>query len=158
MATKKASSWKRGRGKLGVLEPLLGAWQAEVASSRGAVRCIRTFSRVLSGAWIQLDARWELPGKAYEERALYGVDAGGELVFHSFTSDGKRSEGRRADAADVHPEAVAFVAEMPAGTARMVYWPGDDGALCWAVESKTKKGWKRFTHHVYRPVAARRRA
>jgi hypothetical protein len=38
---------------------------------------------------------------------------------------------------------------MPAGLARMIYWPNDDGGINWAVESKNKKGWKRFTLHHY---------
>jgi hypothetical protein len=38
---------------------------------------------------------------------------------------------------------------MPAGLARMIYWPNDDGSINWAVEAKNKKGWKRFTHHKY---------
>jgi len=32
----------------------------------------------------------------------------------------------------------------------MVYWPGDNGEVRWAVEAKNKKGWKRFTEHNYR--------
>lgn len=148
-STKRGSVWKKGRGKLGVLDPLLGSWETQSDSKRGRVRCTRTFTRVLGGNWVQLDALWQLPGKTYEERALFGVDPDAGLVFRSFTSDGKRSEGKLADGRDVHAEAIAFVAEMPAGLARMVYWPGDDGAMCWAVESKTKAGWSRFTHHVY---------
>jgi hypothetical protein len=80
----------------------------------------------------------------------------GTLSFWSFTSDGKRSEGRLADGTDVHPEAVAFEADMPAGVARMIYWPGDDGTVRWAVEAKGKKGWRRFTEHTYRPGKAPR--
>jgi hypothetical protein len=33
----------------------------------------------------------------------------------------------------------------------MAYWPTDDGAgFHFAVESRTKKGWKRFFLHTYR--------
>ncbi len=69
-----------------------------------------------------------------------------------FTSDGKRSEGTLADVTDVHPEAVGFEAQMPAGLARMVYWPDEAGGFRWAVESKNKRGWKRFTEHHYTAV------
>ena len=61
----------------------------------------------------------------------------------SFTSDGKRSQGALADVTDVHPEAIGFGADMPAGRARMVYWPAEDGGFRWAVESGTKKGGNR---------------
>jgi hypothetical protein len=134
---------------LGALDPLLGSWEATTESPRGRIRCTRTLVRVLNGTWVQLDARWELPGKVYEERALFGVHSELGIAFHSFTSDGKRSEGRLTDGRDVHAEAIAFVAEMPAGQARMIYWPGDADAMNWAVESRAKKGWSRFTHHVY---------
>lgn len=39
MRTSKKSLWKRGRGKLGVLDLLLGAWEVEAGSPRGPVRC-----------------------------------------------------------------------------------------------------------------------
>lgn len=141
--------WKKGRGKLGLLEPLIGSWRAEADSPMGRVRCSRSFTPILGGNRILLEARWELPGRVYEEHAIYGTDAAGALAFWSFTSDGKRSEGKLTDAADIHPEAIAFEAEMPAGTARMVYWPDGDGIVNWVVESKTKRGWSRFTHHRY---------
>jgi hypothetical protein len=146
---KPAKKWKKGRGKLGVFDPLLGEWQTEAESPRGKVRCTREFTRVLGGACVQLVARWELPGKVYEELAIYGVGDDGVLAFWSFTSDGKRSQGRIADAGDVDAEALGFEAKMPAGLARMVYWPGDDGGLNWIVEAKTKKGWSRFVEHLY---------
>src|SRR5262249_19516510 len=77
--------------------------------------------------------------------------------FWSFTSDGKRSQGTVADVTDVHAEAIGFEAEMPAGLARMVYWPDDDGGFFWVVESKNKKGWRRFVEHNYKPAGAARR-
>ena len=73
------------------------------------------------------------------------------LAFWSFTSDGKRSQGTIADVTDIHSEAIGFEAQMPAGLARMVYWPSDQNGIHWAVESKTKKGWNRFTCHHYLP-------
>jgi hypothetical protein len=113
--------------------------------------CTRRFEPVLGGAWVRLDARWGAGG--YEEIALFGKGADGALGFASFTSDGKQSRGTLADGSDVHAEAIAFVAEMPAGLARMIYWPAEEeGAFYFAVESKTKKGWNRFFRHLYRPA------
>lgn len=97
--------------------------------------------------------RWEIgKGQAYEELAIIGVGDGQAVGFWSFTSDGKRSQGVLADVRDVHPEAVGFEAEMPAGRARMVYWPDEGDGFHWAVESKSAKGWNRFTAHHYRRV------
>ncbi|GBD32676.1 hypothetical protein HRbin33_01650 [bacterium HR33] len=142
--------WKKGRGKLGVLDPLLGEWQAEVDSPQSRFRCVRKFSRILGGKYVLLEARWEVPGNPYEEHAVYGIDDSGRVHFWSFTSDGKRSEGQLANVSDIHPEAVGFEAQMPAGLARMAYWPAEDGGMYWVVESKGKKGWNRFVQHHYR--------
>jgi hypothetical protein len=164
-----AKVWKKGRGKLGFLQPLLGRWTATAETPMGPVRCTRVLEPVLGGNYIQLTARWEfgattaapqaecpeaqsLAGKVYQEIALIGVGEGGQVCFWSFTSDGKHSEGTVADVSDLHEEAVGFEAHMPAGLARMVYWPADDGGFFWAVESKSKKGWRRFTLHTYRPA------
>lgn len=154
--------WKKGRGKLGPLAPLHGAWIAETDSPRGPLRCHRQLVPVLSGKYLQLDVRWEFgpigTATAYEEHALIGVRDDGAVGFWSFTSDGKHSEGTLADVTDLHPEAVGFEAEMPAGRARMAYWPASDGGFHWVVESKTKSGWSRFTEHHYRsaPLTGRR--
>ena len=152
-----ATLWKKGRGKLGPLAPLHGAWVAEAESPRGPMRCHRQLAPVLGGRYLQLDVRWEFgpPGAApttYEERALIGAGADGAVHFWSFTSDGKRSEGVLADVTDVHPEAVGFEADMPAGRARMAYWPAADGGFHWVVESRTKTGWNRFVEQRYRPA------
>lgn len=149
MPAQKPTSWKPGRGLLGPLDPLLGDWSASADSPRGPVRCRRTFSRALNGAYVLLDAVWELPGKEYLEHAVYGVGDSGRLAFWSFTSDGKHSLGTLTDAKDVHVSALAFRAQMPAGLARMIYWPAEDGGIMWAVESRSKKGWNRFTEHHY---------
>jgi hypothetical protein len=78
---------------------------------------------------------------------------GGRLGFFSFTNDGKRSQGLMADGSDVDPAAIAFEAEMPAGLARMIYWPIEDGTgFNFAVESRAAKGWNRFLRHEYRPA------
>jgi hypothetical protein len=144
----KNTNWKKGAGKLGVLNPLLSTWQASTDSPMGKVRCTRTFTKILSGKYIHLISRWEFGKKIYEEFAVYGIKEN-KLSFWSFTSDGKRSEGIIADGKDVHPDAIAFEAQMPAGLARMIYWPNEDGSINWAVEAKNKKGWKRFTQHKY---------
>jgi hypothetical protein len=147
---KPQTTWKKGRGKLGLFEPLLGSWTTEAAGPKGGrIRCTRTFVNVLGGAYVQLAARWEIPGKPYEELALFAAGDDGRLAVWSFTSDGKRSQGRLADATDVHPEAIGFEAQMPAGLARQVYWPAAAGGFHWAVESRTKQGWNRFVEHHY---------
>jgi len=143
--------WKKGRGKLGMFEPLMGTLIAESDTPMGRVKCTRTFAKMRGeGKWITLIADWDFGGKHYIEHAYYGVDDSGAVSFWSFTSDGKRSQGVLADGTDVHAEAIAFEAQMSAGLARFIYWPGNEGTINWAVESKTKKGWNRFTHHVYR--------
>jgi hypothetical protein len=161
-----AKAWKKGRGKLGFLEPLLGRWSASTQSPMGPLRCTRVFEKVLGGSYVRLETRWlfgaaaatpadgeATPPKSaggYEEFALFGAGEHGKVTFWSFTSDGKRSQGAAADVTDLHPEAVGFEAQMPAGLARMAYWPGEDGDCVFVVESKNKNGWKRFVEHHYR--------
>jgi len=147
---KTARHWKRGRGKLGPLAPLTGTWTAQADSPMGPIRCTRTFTPILKGTRIELTARWEIGKGFYEELAIIGPDKDGNLASWSFTSDGKNSTGALADATDIHPQAIAFEAQMPAGLARMAYWPDEDGGFYWAVEAKNKKGWKRFTEHHYK--------
>jgi hypothetical protein len=141
--------WKKGRGKLGIFKPLLGQWRAEVDSEMGPVICARKFIHILDGSYIQLNADWEFSNRTYKEIALIGVRSDGKVGFWSFTSDGKQSKGTVADVTDIHPKAIGFEAEMPAGLARMAYWPSDVEGFFWVVESKTKKGWNRFTEHHY---------
>lgn len=148
--------WKKGRGKLGIFDPLIGIWQAETDSELGPVVCKREFKRVLSGKYVQLVANWEYANGAYDEVAMIGFGPEKEIRFWSFTSDGKQSVGKLIDVTDIHPEAVGFEAKMPAGTARMVYWPDEENGYHWVVESKTKKGWNRFTEHHYLPIGSRR--
>jgi hypothetical protein len=145
---KQTNPWKKGRGKLGVLSPLIGSWTAAVESPMGKLTCTRVFEPVLGKNYVQLTAKWQSPKFTYEEHAMIGVQDG-MLCFWSFTSDGKNSQGTIADGTDIHPEAICFEAQMPAGLARMVYWPNPEGGFNWAVESKTKKGWNRFTLHHY---------
>ena len=148
-------AWKSGRGLLGPLKPLLGRWEAQAAGPGPAssMHCTRSFELCLGGAWILLSARWDMGGgRAYEETALYGRGDEGKLSFFSFTSDGKHSRGILVDGGDVHPEAIAFEARMPAGLARMIYWPAEEEGFYFAVESRTKKGWNRFMRHHYLPA------
>lgn len=142
--------WKKGRGKLGILSPLLGSWIAETMSPMGKLKCTRTLEPILGGNYVQLTAKWDFSNKVYEEHSLIGIQDGA-IAFWSFTSDGKNSQGTLADGTDIHPEAICFEAQMPAGLARMIYWPNPEGGFNWAVESKNKKGWNRFTLHHYRP-------
>jgi len=142
--------WKKGRGKLGIFDPLLGTWTANADTPLGPVSCTRSLAKTLSGSYLELRVEWKFLKGSYLETALIGVRADGKVAFWSFTSDGKHSQGELTDASDVHAEALAFVAEMPAGTARMVYWPDEENGFHWAVESKNKKGWKRFSEHHYR--------
>lgn len=144
-------NWKKGRGKLGVLKPLIGTWLAEGNSPMGKMKCTRTFKPILNGTYIELNAKWQFGTKMYEEIAIIGMN-NGALSFWSFTNDGKKSEGKLADGTDIHPEAICFEAEMPAGLARMVYWPDEVEGFKWVVESKVKKGWNRFTEHHYKSI------
>jgi hypothetical protein len=160
--------WKKGRGKLGFMQPLLGQWTAEAASPMGPMRCTRVFTLILNGSYIRLDARWGFAaaakatescpdpphqkGRAYQELALIGAGEGGKVAFWSFTSDGKRSQGTVADVTDLHQSAIGFEAQMPAGLARMAYWPDDGEGFFFVVESKTAKGWRRFVEHHYYPA------
>src|SRR4029453_14180411 len=114
MAKIASSGWKKGRGKLGALAPLLGNWKAQADSPVGPVICMRTFTLILGGKYAQLAARWQFAESVYEELALFGVGDDGMLAFWSFTSDGKHAQGRIADVTDIHPQAIGFEAEMPA--------------------------------------------
>jgi len=148
------NGWKPGRGLLGPLKPLLGARRAEAGMPGHTVVCTRTFEPFGKG-WVRLEAVRHTGERGdYRETALFGAGDDGVLGFFSFTDDGKRSVGRLADGSDVDPRAVAFEAQMPAGLARMVYWPAEEGpGFRFAVESRNKAGWNRFLMHNYRPQA-----
>jgi len=123
------NGWKPGRGLLGPLKPLLGAWRAEAGMPGHTVVCTRTFEPFGKG-WVRLEAVRHTGERGdYRETALFGAGDDGVLGFFSFTDDGKRSVGRLADGSDVDPRAVAFGAQMPAGLARMVYWPAGKGPV-----------------------------
>jgi hypothetical protein len=148
-------SWKPGRGLLGPLKPLMGDWVSLPAEqeTKMPMRCTRSF-REFGKGWVELDARWDMGARgAYREIAMFGAAENG-LGFYSFTNDGKTSKGRLADATEVHVDVIAFEAQMPAGLARMIYWPLSDGApgFQFAVESRNKRGWTRFLRQIYRPA------
>ncbi len=143
--------WKKGRGKLGLLSPILGSWKAETESPMGKLICTRVLEPILSGNYIQLTVNWDFSEKKYQEHAIIGMEEG-KISFWSFTSDGKKSKGSISDGTDIHPEAICFEAQMPAGLARMIYWPNPEGGFNWAVESKNTKGWNRFTQHHYKTI------
>ncbi|MEN0006273.1 MAG: hypothetical protein AAF798_19130 [Bacteroidota bacterium] len=142
--------WKKGRGKLGLFAPLLGDWVANSNSiEANKPECHRQFQYTLEKKYIQLDVQWLIPNKTYIDHTLIGLNEKKEICFWSFTSDGKNSTGKLADVSDLHPEAIGFEAEMPAGLARQAYWPADEGGFYWVVESKTKKGWNRFVQQHF---------
>jgi hypothetical protein len=152
--------WKKGRGKMGPLAPIIGCWRAEAETPMGPMACVRDY-RKFGESYVRLEAEWiftpkgkkaDGPPKPYREVCMFGPDKNGELCFWSYTSDGKKSTGKLADGTDIHPQAVCFEAQMDAGLARQVFWPGENGEMLWAVESKTKKGWNRLAFHHYRPV------
>src|SRR5580692_3086416 len=132
-------AWKKGRGKLGFMQPLLGKWSAVADTPMGPMSCVRQFTSILKDNYIRLDALWKLQAKGntptlstahaggYEEFAIIGVGEEKKVGFWSFTSDGKRSQGTVTDVTDLHKDAIGFEAHMPAGLARMAYWPdGED--------------------------------
>ena len=155
-----ATVWKKGRGKLGPMQPLLGRWMARAESPMGALTCVRDYQKFGDG-YVRLEAEWRIGAKGadtkgadkpYREVCLFGPDKDGVLTFWSYTNDGKKSSGRLSAAPDVHKQAVCFEAEMGHGTARQVFWPADSGGMHWVVEARTKKGWSRLADHHYRPA------
>lgn len=151
--------WSKGRGVLGLLNPLLGEWvtlHAKGTSGAAEMCCRRSFA-MLGKGWIELKADWQTgPTSEYLERAMFGAGEGGQLSCFSFTSDGKKSVGRQSDATDVDARAISFEAQMPAGLARMIYWPrlSEEPGFFFAVESRTKKGWNRFLLQEFVPVSS----
>ena len=147
--------WKKGRGKLGPMAPLLGRWKAQADTPMGPIACIRDYQKFGDG-YVKLEAEWIFKAKgaskSYREVCLFGPDKDGVLTYWSYTNDGKKSSGRLSEAPDVHPDAVCFEAQMEAGLARQVFWPDEKTGMRWAVESRTKKGWSRFSEHHYRPA------
>ena len=155
-----AGHWKRGRGQMGPMAPLLGRWTAAADSPMGPVTCMRDYQK-FGDHYVRLDAEWRIGGKGsagrtYREVCMFGpgLDPGGEkrLTFWSYTNDGKKSSGHLADGRDIHVNAVCFEAQMDAGLARQVFWPDDGNGLYWVVEARTRKGWSRMVEHHYLPA------
>ena len=142
---------EKGAWKIRYPGPVSGTWHAHAETQQGKVHCVRSFQKVLGGSYIELIALWHMGDTVYEEWCFFGCDREGKLRFWSFTSDGKQSNGELTDTTDIHPEAIGFVAQMPAGVARQVYWPDEALGFHRAVESQTKKGWNRFVEHHYVP-------
>jgi hypothetical protein len=144
------ANWKKGRGKLGLFDPLIGKWICNKDSKdRMNPECIRTFGYGIGNSYIIEDIVWNLGSKNYEDHTIIGLDDSKLIAFWSFTSDGKNSTGKFADVSDIHQQAIGFEATMPAGIARQAFWPDDDEGFWWAVESKTKKGWNRFVEQHF---------
>jgi hypothetical protein len=146
-----ALKWKPGRGKLGRFKPLLGTWKTETPSPRGPLYVTRQFAPALRGSHVRLLVLWTSAGFVYEEDCLFAPDPTTGLRFYSFTSDGKSSQGWLSSAPDIHPDAITFEADMPAGRARQSYWPDAEAGFHWAVESQRQTGWHRFAQHHYLP-------
>ena len=151
-----ATAWKKGRGRMGPMAPLIGRWKAMAETPMGPVACVRDYQK-FGDLYVRLDAEWLFKGKeaalkSYREVCMFGPDADGVLAFWSYTSDGKKSFGRLVEAKDVPPGAVCFEAQMDAGLARQVFWSDGGGGMNWVVEARTKKGWSRLAEHHYRPA------
>lgn len=141
--------WKIGRGKMGFMKPLLGAWTASVPDTpMGTVICRRLYEEILDGKFIRLTADWNIGDgkKFYQEIAHYGLNREKTPAFWSFTSDGGNSYGELADVSEMADEARGFVAEMPSGLARFGFWPSETGMI-WAADAKTNKGWSTMIRH-----------
>jgi hypothetical protein len=148
--------WKKARGRMGPMAPLIGRWKAMAETPMGPVACVRDYQR-FGDLYVRLDAEWLFKSKAadmksYREVCMFGPDKEGALTFWSYTTDGKKSSGQLAEATDIHPQSVCFEAGMDAGLARQVFWPAESGGMHWIVEARTKKGWSRMAEHHYRPA------
>lgn len=133
-----------------LFKPYLGRWTSRPGGPGPAsnMKCRRAINAF--GPHVRLEADW---AGAYQETAMFAADEAGQPAFWSFTSDGNRSQGALTDGSDVHPQAVAFLARMPQGQARMVYWPAAGGGFNFAVEAQTPAGWSRIMHHLYEAEA-----
>jgi hypothetical protein len=60
---KNLGQWAKGKGKLGVFQPLLGNWEATADTPMGKVKSTRKFDKILGGNYVQLTARWEFGKK-----------------------------------------------------------------------------------------------
>lgn len=143
-------NWKKGRGKLGIFDPLIGDWISKGSKDQRNQYCTRSFKYDLGKNYIIEDVVWHFGDKKYIDHTIIGLDRDKVITFWSFTSDGKNSTGKFADVSDIHKQAFGFEATMPAGIARQVFWPDEEDGFNWVVESKNVKGWKRFVLHNYK--------
>ena len=67
--------WKPGRGKMGFMQPLLGTWLAtDPDTPMGKVACTRSYTKVLDGKFIRVEANWEIgESKTYQELSLIHI-------------------------------------------------------------------------------------
>ena len=138
------------------LTPLLGSWTYSGKSDLGEIKCTRTFTPVLNGHRVRLDAVWSYadPKRAdYVELCYFGLNADGALGFVSFINDGSRSEGVLASGTDIDESAICFEAQMPHGLARQAYWPNGSGGWHWRVERKVKAGWSQIIAQEFVPAS-----
>ena len=65
-------AWKKGRGKLGPLQPLLGAWRtanSEGSTAGATMACTRSFTPFGKG-WIRLEAVWQVMEQRFRSRQV----------------------------------------------------------------------------------------
>ena len=86
-----ATAWKKGRGKLGFLQPLLGSWKATAESPAGPVQCTREFTEVLGGNYVELRAKW-----TFGAAAKGGAKSDAECAAESGTSAERLAKMRAA--------------------------------------------------------------
>jgi hypothetical protein len=133
---------------------MIGDWLAKTETPQGPARVTRSLRPALGKGWLEAEVDWSFNDSRYQERCFYGLTRDGRLAFWSFTSDGKQAHGVQVEAPDLPAGAIAFEAEIPAGTARMSFWPDAEEGFRWAVESKNRKGWHRFSEHHYHRLGA----
>jgi hypothetical protein len=124
------------------LKPFLGRWTANGSGPMGPYTCERQLTPILEGKFVQMLVRWTVGTKRHEELCMFGVKDE-RLQFWSFTSDGKSSTGISVIADELPDGTLVFEAAMPAGQARVSYQP-DGEQFRFVVESRGKKGWRRF--------------
>ena len=76
--------WLKGRGKLGLFDPLLGIWQAEAKSEMGSVKCTREFKKVfskISGLSEFNEEYRKLQRNFFSGTATVELDANGRFVI-----------------------------------------------------------------------------
>lgn len=143
-------NWKKGRSKLGIFQPIIGSWITNAGSNDPTKPpCNRVLKFDLGNKYIIQDVVWHLGDKNYMDHTVIGLSSDKRITCWSFTSDGKNSTGKLADVSDIHPLAIGFESQMPAGLARQAFYPDEKEGFHWVVEAMNKKGWKRFLEQHY---------